>query len=100
MVLCCFADLSLNCVIRLASPKPVMQLEHPGQLGVRRHVALHEQRAALRVEPGREQLRGRDLGTPAQQLRVVVDGDRVQVDDAVEGVVASCSGTHCRTAPR
>ena len=81
------ADLSLNWVIRLASPKPVMQLSTHGQLGVLGHVALHEQRAALRVQPGPEQLRGRDPGPAAQQGRVVPHRDRVQVHHAVERVV-------------
>ena len=48
---------------------------------------LDEQRAPLRVEAQREQLGGRDAGALAQRLRVVLDGDRVQVDDAVERVV-------------
>ena len=65
--------LSLNCVIRLASPKPVMQLHHPGELRVLGHVALHEQRAALGVEPDGEQLRGGDPGALPQHRRVVPD---------------------------
>ena len=37
--------------------------------------------------PSGEQLRGGDPGALAQQLRVLLDGDRVQVDDAVERLV-------------
>ena len=58
--------------------------EQPRRLGVRRHVALREDRRALRVEPGREEQR-REVERPLAQVgRVVVDRDRVQVDDAEE----------------
>ena len=67
----CFADLSLNCVIRLASPNPVMQLSTQASCGVLGHLRLHEQRAALRVEPDREQLGRADPGAVPQQRRVV-----------------------------
>jgi len=81
------ADLSLNWVIRLASPNPVMQLKHPGQLGVLGHLGLHEQRAPVRVKAQREQLGDAAQGALAQRGRVVVDGDGVQVGDEVERVV-------------
>jgi hypothetical protein len=64
----------LNCVIR------------PGSLGVRGHVALCEDRRALGVEAGREEHRRQVERRAAQVLRVVLDRDRVQVDDAEEGV--------------
>jgi len=51
------ADLSLNWVIRLASPKPVMQAEDPAELRVLLNLALHEQDGPLRVDPGGEELR-------------------------------------------
>ena len=44
-------------------------------------------RAALRVETGGQQLRGGEAGVVPQRLRVLRDGDRVQVDDHVERVV-------------
>ena len=53
----CLDDLSLNCVIRLASPKPVMQPITQAELSVLGHLRLHEQRAPLRVQPQGEQLR-------------------------------------------
>ena len=58
--------------------------EQPGRLGVRLHVALAEHRRALRVESRREEHR-REIERPlVEVLRVVLDGDRVQVDDAEE----------------
>ena len=69
----------------LAEPGDAAQ--HPAQLRVLGHVRLDEQRGPLRVDPGGEQLRGGPAGALAQHLRVVLDGDRVQVDDAVERVV-------------
>ena len=47
-------------------------------------VALAEEDAALGIEPGGEQDRGGVVDALAQLGRVVVDGDRVQVDDAVD----------------
>jgi hypothetical protein len=62
--------------------------EQPSRLGVCRDVALDEDRGALRVEPGREQHRG-DVQRPlAQRGGVVLDRDRVQVDDAEERLAA------------
>ena len=58
--------------------------QQPGGLGVRRHVALAEDGRALGVEPGREQHRGQVERALAQVGRVVLDRDRVQVDDAEE----------------
>jgi hypothetical protein len=47
-------------------------------------VALGEDRRAVRVEPGRDQHREQVERAVVQVPRVVVDGDRVQVDDAEE----------------
>ena len=58
--------------------------EQPRRLGVRGHVALGEHGRALRVEPGREEQRREVERALAQVGRVVVDRDRVQVDDAEE----------------
>jgi hypothetical protein len=58
--------------------------QQPAKLGVLMHVGLAKQNATLRVEPRREQNRGRVLDTLAELGRVVVDRDRVQVDDAIE----------------
>ena len=62
--------------------------EQPGELGVLDHVALAEEDAARRIEAGREQDRRGVVGALAQLHRVELDGDRVQVDDAVDGVAA------------
>ena len=78
-------------VLELGHPaqlaEPGQAAEHPGQLGVLRHVALHEHHAAVRVEPGREQLGGGHPGPLPQPGRVLRHGDRVQVHHAVERLV-------------
>ena len=66
--------------------------EQPGQLGVLAHVALAEQDAALRIEAGGEQDRGRVVEALAQLGRVVGDGQRVQVDDAEDALAAILAG--------
>jgi hypothetical protein len=60
--------------------------EQPRRLGMRQHVALGEDRRAVRVEPHREQQRRHGEGRLAQGVGLVVGGDRVQVDDAEEPV--------------
>src|SRR5262245_17749492 len=62
--------------------------EQPTRLGVRRDVALREDRRALGVEPGGEQHRVEVERALAQVGRVVLDRDRVQVDDAEERIAA------------
>ena len=69
-----------------------MQLSTQRELRVLGHVGLHEQRAALRVEPHREQLGDGQPGALAQRRRVVPGGDGVQVDHAVERVVRLLHG--------
>ncbi len=49
-------------------------------------VALDEERADIRVEPAGDQQRGQVEGRLAQLLGLLRKGDRVQVDDGVEGV--------------
>ena len=63
--------------------------EQPGQLGVLAHVGLAEEDAALGVEAGGEQDRGRVVEPLAQLGRVVGDRDRVQVDDAEDRRLAA-----------
>ena len=58
--------------------------EQPRGLGVRGHVALCEDGRALGVEPGREQHRRQVERLLAEVVGVVLDADRVQVDDAEE----------------
>ena len=62
--------------------------QQPGRLGVRRHVALREDRRALGVEARREHDRGQVERALAELDGVVLDRDRVQVDDAEEGLAA------------
>ena len=66
--------------------------EQPGQLGVLVHVALAEEDAAGRVQPGREQDRRRVVEALAQLRGVVGDGQRVQVDDAEDPLAAVLAG--------
>ena len=61
--------------------------QHPGELGVRRDVALHEQDRALRVDAGGEQGGGRLAGVAAQLVGVLQRGQGVLVDQAVEAVI-------------
>ena len=63
--------------------------EKPRQLGVLLDVGLAEQHAALRVQAGGDQQRRDVVDALAQLGRVVVDRDRVQVDDAVDRRVAA-----------
>ena len=67
-------------------------LEQPGHLGVLGHVALDEQGAPLGVEPGGQQVEGGVVGPGPQLGRVDVEGEGVEVDHAVEGVVVVLVG--------
>ncbi len=58
------------------------------------HVGLAEEDAALGVEPGGEQDRGRVVDVGPQRRRVPGNGDRVQVDDAVDRRVALVLHVH------
>ena len=60
--------------------------EQPGRLRVRGHVALREDGRAARVEPRREQHRGKVERPLVEVGDVVLDRDRVQVDDAEEAL--------------
>ena len=62
--------------------------EQPAQLRVLAHVALAEQRAAVRVEACGEQDRHRVIRALAQLGGLVGDRDRVQVDDAEDALAA------------
>ena len=66
--------------------------EQPRGLGVRRHVALREDGRALGIEPRREQHRGQVERLLAEVVGVVLDRDRVQVDDAEEALAALLRG--------
>src|SRR6266545_4606244 len=83
-------------VLELGHPagltEPGQAPHHPAELRVPGHVRLHEQRAPLGVQPEREELGRGDPGALAQQRRLVSGGDRVQVDHAVERVVAVLQG--------
>jgi hypothetical protein len=54
---------------------------------MRRDLALHEDRRALRVDAHGDQLRGRAQRALAEHLRVLLLGDRVQVGDEEERLV-------------
>ena len=76
----------MNCVIRRNSPKLVTEAKQPVRLGVRRDVALDEDGRAIGIEPGREQHRREVERRGAQLVGVVLDADRVEVDDAEEAL--------------
>jgi hypothetical protein len=62
-------------------------------------VALREDGRARRVEAGREEQRRQVERPLAQVVRRVVDGDRVEVDDAEEGVAELlCRGVLAKAA--
>jgi len=88
--------LRLGLVLELGHPAQLAEArdraEQPSGLGMRGDVALDEDRRALRVEADGEQQRGEREGRLAQVGRVVLDGDRVQVDDAEEGVAVLLHG--------
>ena len=67
-------------------------LEQPGETGVLGHVALHEQGAAVGIEADGQQVEGGVERVGPQVGRVDLGGEGVQVDHAVEGVVAVLEG--------
>jgi hypothetical protein len=58
--------------------------QQPTRLGVRGDVALREHRRTLGIEAGRDQHREEVERAVVQLARVVLDRDRVEVDDAEE----------------
>ena len=73
-------------------PKLGVAAQHPGQLGVLGHVALDEDDAPDRVQAAGDILGQLLQGAPAQQGRVLADGDGVHVHDAVDAVVLILKG--------
>ena len=67
-------------------------LEQPGEPGVLGDVALNEEGAAVRIQPDGEQVERRIERVGPDVHRVDVRGQRMEVDDAVEGVVALLEG--------
>ena len=61
--------------------------QHPGQFGVLGNRRLHHQRGMLGVDADRQQHPGQLLDLGAQLLRILINRDRVQVDDAVDAIV-------------
>ena len=86
----CGLVLELRHPARLAEPRDAAQ--HPLQLGVLGHVRLDEHRAPRRIQPQREELGDAVAGARRERLRVVLDGERVQVGDEVERVVVVLHG--------
>ena len=77
-------------VLELGHPAELAEadraLHDPAELGVLGHVALDEDGGDLGVEADGEQHRGHAHGGVAQRAGGVGDGERVEVDDAVEHV--------------
>jgi len=66
---------------------------------VRRDVALREDDRSVGVDPGREEP-GCDVERPfAQSGRIVLERDRVEVDDAEDGVAALLVSRYWRKPP-
>ena len=82
---------SLGLLLELGHPSQVThrrdRVEEPRELAVIGDVGLREQRAALRIDAGGHQRHGEVEHAPQQILALVLPGDRVQVDDAVEALV-------------
>ena len=82
----------LRLVLELGHPAQLAEARHaaqqPSRLGMGGDVALREDGRAFGVEPGREQHRRQVERLLAEVLRVVLDADRVQVDDAEEALAA------------
>jgi hypothetical protein len=57
-------------------------VEEPARLGVGADVALDEERALAGIETGRQEHGGQGAGLSSEQLRVLGDRERVEVDDA------------------
>ena len=74
-------------------------LEQPGQAGVLGDVALDEEGAALGVEADGQEVQGGVEGVGPQVSRVDLGGQRVEVDHAVEGVVAVLEGNPVSQGP-
>jgi len=80
--------LVLRFLLELRHPSELAVARHrrqqPSRLGMRGHMALDEHGRALRIEPRREEHRC-DVERPfPQRGRIVLDRDRVQVDNAEE----------------
>ena len=77
--------LALALLLELGHPPQLTHgghaVEDPGQLGDDRHMALDEEDAALRVEPGGEEQRSEPAGLGGEVGRVVRGGHGVEVDD-------------------
>src|SRR5579884_3826306 len=82
--------LALALILELSHPAELAEAgdrrQQPRRLRVRGHLALQEQRAAVGVEADRVQQRGEVERAVVEVAGVVLDRDRVQVDDAEEGV--------------
>ena len=61
--------------------------QHPGQLGVGRHVALDEEDMLLGIDADGQQQGGQLAGAAAQLSGVLADGQRVEVSDHIQAVV-------------
>ncbi len=83
----CLADLSLNCVIRLASPKPVRQFITQASWACSGTWLCTKRVQRSGSSPAASSWAAASRVLAAQLRRVLRDGDRVQVHDHVERVV-------------
>ena len=75
-------------------------LQHPRRLGVRRDLALHEDRRPLRVDAHGQQLRGGPQRPLAQRFGSCSTVIACRSAMKKNGAWSRCRSTHCRSAPR
>ena len=95
--------LSLSLVLELRHPPQLAHgdraLQQPGQSGVLGDVALDEEGATVGIEPDGQQVQGRIERVGAQVGRLDLRGEGMEVDHAVEGVVAVLEGNPVPEGP-
>ena len=77
--------LELRHPVQPAEPRDAV--EDPGEPRVRAHGRLQEQHVPPRVDAAGQQRRGHLPGLARQRLRLLPDGDGVQIDDAEDAVM-------------
>ena len=78
---------SFHCVMRCIQPMRATQLKIQASSACCTHLGLVEDDRLFRIEPGGEIGRGQFQRRALQIVRVLPDGDRVHVDDAIDAVM-------------
>ena len=82
----CACDFALYCVIRSSQPTGVTQVSSQASSACSGTAGLHHQ-AISWVDSDRQQHARQLLNLGVQLLRILIDRDRVQIDDAVDAIV-------------